>query len=102
MDNASLNLPSEEGVFLKEFCGSIVHYLDLRNYPANLEYCRLMSVDKSYFEPEDALDPLPSLSDLVQVAQDTADHHNQKDIDDFLLMSENAFMNAARAEIIST
>jgi hypothetical protein len=42
------------------------------------------------------------VSDLVQVAQDTAEHRNQKDIDDFLLMSENAFMNAARAEIIST
>jgi hypothetical protein len=61
-----------------------------------------MSVDKSNFEPENGLDPLPSVSDLVQVAQDTAEHRNQKDIDDFLLMSENAFMNAARAEIIST
>ena len=61
-----------------------------------------MSVDKSCFEPENGLDSLPSVSDLVQVAHDTAKHRNQKDIDDFLLMSENAFMNAARAEIIST
>lgn len=102
LDHASVNVPSEDGVFLKEFCGSIVHYLDRRNYPANLEYCHLMSVDKSYFEPENGLDPLPTVSDLVQVAQDTAEHRNQKDIDDFLLMSENAFMNASRAEIIST
>ena len=102
LDHASLNLHSEEGVFLKEFCGSIVHYLDRRNYSANLGYCHLMSVDKSCFEPENGLDSLPSVSDLVQVAHDTAEHRNQKDIDDFLLMSENAFMNAARAEIIST
>ena len=102
LDHASVNLPSEDDVFLKEFCSSIIHYLDRRNYPANLEYCRLMSVDKSYFEPENGLDPLPSVNDLVQVAQDMADHRNQKDIDDFLLTSENAFINAARAEIIST
>jgi len=42
------------------------------------------------------------VSDLVQVTHDTAEHRNQKDLDDFLLMSENAFMNAARAEIINT
>jgi hypothetical protein len=61
-----------------------------------------MSVDKSCFEPENGLDSLPSVSDLVQVAHDTAENRNQKNIDDFLLMAENAFMNAARAEIIST
>jgi hypothetical protein len=61
-----------------------------------------MSVNKSYFEPKNVVDPLPGVSYLVQVAQETAEHRNQKDIDDFLLMSENAFMNAARAEIIST
>jgi hypothetical protein len=102
LDHASVNVPSENGVFLKEFCDSIVDYLDRRNYPANLEYCRLMSVNKSYFEPKNVVDPLPGVSYLVQVAQETAEHRNQKDIDDFLLMSENAFMNAARAEIIST
>ena len=71
LDHASLNLPSEEGVFLKEFYGSIVHYLDRRNDSANLGYCHLMSVDKSCFEPENGLDSLPSVSDLVQVAYDT-------------------------------
>jgi hypothetical protein len=102
LDHASVKLPAEDSVFLNEFCGSIVHYLDRRNYPANLEYCRLMSVNKSCFEPESVLHSLPRLNDLVQVAQETAKHRSQKDIDDFLLMSENAFMNSSRAEIIST
>jgi hypothetical protein len=61
-----------------------------------------MSVDKSCFQPESVLDPPPRLNDLLQVAQVTSKHRNQKDIDDFLLMSENAFMNSSRAEIIST
>lgn len=80
LDHASLNLPSEERVFLKEFFGSIVHYLDRRNYSANLVYCHLKSVDKSCFEPEDGLDSLPSMSHLVQVAYDTAEHPDQKEL----------------------
>ena len=45
---------------------------------------------------------MPSPNDLIQMARDFADMRPQKDIDDFLLMTENAFMNAARSEIIST
>ena len=102
LDDASVNLPKENDVFSQELSGSIVHYLDQRNYPANQEYCQLMSVDQGYFEPEINADVVPSLNDLVGKARDFADQRTQKDIDDFLLLSENAFMNAARLEIIST
>ena len=102
LDDASVNLPKENDVFSQELSGSIVHYLDQRNYPANQEYCQLMCVDQGYFEPEKNADVVPGLNDLVEKASDFAGQRTQKDIDDFLLLSENAFMNAARSEIIST
>ena len=97
-----MNLPEENDVFSQQLCGSIVHFLDQRNYPANQEYCRLMSVDQAFFEPENTSSSIPSQNDLIQMARDIAGMRSQKDIDDFLLKTENAFMNAARSEIIST
>ena len=102
LDDASVNLPRENDVFAQEFCESIVHYLDRRNYPANQDYCRLMSVNQSYFEPVNNVKAMTSADDLVRKAREIESKRNQKDVDDFLLLSENAFMNAARSEIIST
>ena len=102
LEHASVNLSDENDVFSQQLCGSIVHFLDRRNYPANQEYCRLMSVDQAFFEPGNIPNSVPSPNDLIQMARDFADMRPQKDIDDFLLMTENAFMNAARSEIIST
>jgi hypothetical protein len=45
---------------------------------------------------------MSSADDLVCKARDIESKRSQKDIDDFLLLSENAFMNAARSEIINT
>jgi hypothetical protein len=45
---------------------------------------------------------MPSADDLVRQAREIESKRTQKVIDDFLLLSENAFMNAARSEIIST
>ena len=97
-----MNLPRENDVFAEELCESIVHYLDRRNYPANQDYCQLMSVNQSYFEPVNNVKAMSSADDLVCKARDIESKRSQKDIDDFLLLSENAFMNAARSEIINT
>ena len=55
-----------------------------------------------YFEPANNVKAMTSADDLVCQAREIESKRNQKDIADFLLLSGNAFMNAARSEIIST
>jgi hypothetical protein len=54
------------------------------------------------FEPANNVKAMTSADDLVCQAREIESKRNQKDIADFLLLSGNAFMNAARSEIIST
>lgn len=102
LDDVGGNMGDEKEVFPADFVQSIVDYLDHFNYSNNLKYCRLMSVDESYFKPSDLSDSSLSKDQLVHLAHRAAESRDQKRIDDYLLNSENLFMNAARAEIIST
>ena len=90
-----------DSLFSPRLQHSLIGHLDCRASSSNKQYCELMSVDFSYFQPSDEASLL-SEEELMDLARDTAQSRNSEDIGHFDRRIQNACMQSMRAEIVSS
>lgn len=95
------DLADSETIFPLDLQNRLLGHLDCRSFSGNNDYCKLMNVDSAYFKPADGATILTS-EQIVDLAAESAKSRNLKEIERFNRLSENACMDAARAEIVST
>ena len=90
-----------DSLFSPRLQHSLIGHLDCRASSSNKQYCELMSVDFSYFQPSDEASLLLE-EELLDLARDTEQSRNAEDIGHFDRRIQNACMQSMRAEIVSS
>ncbi|MCB4377388.1 MULTISPECIES: hypothetical protein [unclassified Synechococcus] len=90
-----------DSLFSPRLQNSLIGHLDCRASSSNKQYCELMSVDFSYFQPSDEASLLLE-EELLDLARDTEQSRNAEDIGHFDRRIQNACMQSMRAEIVSS